>query len=199
MHTMQTRMWSKLGYMGLKLDMSKTYDRVEWDFLEAIMEKLGFSARWIRLTMACVRFVSYSVVVNGNLVGKILPTRGIRQGDPISPYLFLLCAESLSSLLQHAENTRVIFGVPTTVKGPKLSHLFFTDNNLIFCKANSVEWRRLLKILGIYEAGSGHKLNMQKTSLFFSRNTNPAKKLEILTASGFSEACKLKPIWDYPP
>jgi hypothetical protein len=163
------------------------------------MEKLGFSARWIRLTMACVRFVSYSVVVNGNLVGKILPTRGIRQGDPISPYLFLLCAESLSSLLQHAENIGVIFGVPTSVKGPKLSHLFFTDNNLIFCKANSVEWRRLLKILGIYEAGSGHRLYMHKTSLFFSRNTNPAKKLEILTASGFSEACKLKPIWDYPP
>lgn len=129
--------------MGIKLDMKKAYERVEWDFLEAIMEKLGFSARWIRLIMVCVGSISYFVVVNGNLVGKIFPSRGIRQEDPISPYFFLLCARSLSSLLQHAENIGVISGVPTSVKGSKLSHLFFAYDNLIFCKANSVEWIRL--------------------------------------------------------
>lgn len=87
MHSMQTRIWSKVGFMGLKLDMSKAYDRVELVFLEAVMRRLGFDERWIHLVMSCVRSVQYSVVVNGNPVGNIHPTRGIRQGDPISPYL----------------------------------------------------------------------------------------------------------------
>jgi hypothetical protein len=65
LHTMHTNMWSKVGFMGIKLDMSKTYDRVEWKFLEVVMEKLGFSQRWISLIMVCVRTVSYAVVVNG--------------------------------------------------------------------------------------------------------------------------------------
>jgi hypothetical protein len=99
---MQTKMWSKVGFMGIKLDMSKAYDRVKWKFLEAVMRKLGFEDRWIILVMSCVQSMSYSVVINGNPVGHIRPTRGIKQGDPISPYLFLLCAKALSTLLSKA-------------------------------------------------------------------------------------------------
>jgi hypothetical protein len=105
--------------------------------------------------MSCVRLVQYSVVVNGNSVGNISPTRGIRQGDPIFPYLFIICVEALSFLIYRAVNTCIIIGVPTSPKGPRLSHLFFAYDSLFFCKANSVEWRRLIKILGVYEAGSG--------------------------------------------
>jgi hypothetical protein len=141
MHFMQTRMWSKVGFMGIKIDMSKTYDRVECDFLEATMIRLGFEARWVHLIMTCVWSVSYSVVVNGNPVGAICPSRGIRQGDPISPYLFLQFAKVVSSLLLQAKKRGVITGVPTSSKGPRLNHLFFADNSLLFCKANSVEWR----------------------------------------------------------
>jgi hypothetical protein len=100
---MQSRLWGKVGYMGIKLDMSKAYDRVEWDFLEAVMRKMEFPAEWISLIMGCIKYVSYSVLVNGQPVGNIKPTRGIRQGDPLSPYLFLLCAEALSALLTRAE------------------------------------------------------------------------------------------------
>jgi hypothetical protein len=77
LHTMHTRLWSKVGYMGIKLDMSKAYDRVEWEFLDAVMEKMGFSSRWRMLIMACVRTVTYSVVVNGQPVGNIKPSRGL--------------------------------------------------------------------------------------------------------------------------
>jgi hypothetical protein len=184
MHTMQTRMWSKVGYMGIKLDMSKAYDRVEWGFLEIVMEKLGFPSRWIKLVMECVRTVSYAIVVNGNPVGCIKPSRGLRQGDPLSPYLFLICAEALSSMLTREENNGVITGVPTSKKGPRISHLFFADDNLLFCKANSVEWRRLTRILDKYEAVSGQKLNQDKTSIFFSRNTSREKREEIVRLSG---------------
>jgi hypothetical protein len=172
LHTMQTRLWSKVGFMGIKLDMSKAYDRVEWDFLEAVMGKMGFSERWVSLIMICVRSVTYSIVINGQPVGNIIPSRGLRQGDPISPYLFILCAEALSAMLNQAERMGVITGVPTSKRGPRLSHLFFADDSLLFCKANSVEWRRLTKILEKYEEASGQKLNRDKTSIFFSRNTS---------------------------
>jgi len=191
MHTMQTWMWSKVGYMGLKLDISKAWDRVEWNFLEAMMSKLGFDARWIRLVMVCVRSFSYSVVVNGKPVGNIKSTRGIRQGDPISPYLFLLCAESLSSLIQHAVNTGVFTEVPTSMRGPRLSHLFFADDSMSFYKANSVEWRHLFRILGTYEVGSGQKFNIQKTAIFFNRNTSAEKREEILSLSGLTKANRI--------
>jgi hypothetical protein len=75
--------------------------------------------------MACVRTVSYLIVVNGQPVGNIKPSRGLRQGDPISPYLFLLCAEALSSMLNKAESMGVITGVPSSKRGPRLNHLFF--------------------------------------------------------------------------
>jgi hypothetical protein len=132
-------MWSKVGFMGIKLDMSKAYDRVEWKFLEAVMRKLGFKDRWINLVMSCVRAVTYSVVINGNPVGHIRPTKGIREGDHISPYLFLLCAEALSALLSKAVHSGTITGIPTSPKGPRISHIFFADDSLLFCRANSVE------------------------------------------------------------
>ena len=140
------------------------------------MGKMGFSDKWVKLIMECVYTVTYSIIVNGQAVGCIKPSRRIRQGDPLSPYLFLLCAEALNSMLSKAEQIGVIIGVPTSKKGPRLSHLFFADNNLLFCKANSVEWRRLTKLLEAYKQVSGQKLNREKKSIFFSRNTSPEKE-----------------------
>jgi hypothetical protein len=79
-----------------------------------------------------------------------------------------------------------------------LSHFFFANDSLLFCKANSVEWRRLMRILGVNEAGSGKKLNLQKTSIIFSRNTTDEKKQEILIFSGFVEAQHIDTYLDLP-
>ena len=86
--------------MSLKLDMSKAYDRVEWVCLEKIIERLGFGPRWRGLMMQCITSVTYSIKINGKLSGKITPSRGLRQGDLLSPYLFLLCAKGLSDLIK---------------------------------------------------------------------------------------------------
>ena len=87
------------GACAVKLDMHKAYDRVEWIFLENIMRKLGFHERWILLMMACVRSVRYQVRVNSE------------ETEMFTPYLFLLCAEGLSSLLLHEEEVGGIDGV----------------------------------------------------------------------------------------
>jgi hypothetical protein len=122
---MTTRFSGKEGYMALKLDMSKAYDRLEWDFLEAMLQKLGFAHKWINLLMQCVRTVTYSVLVNGRSYGHIVPSRGLRQGGPLSSYLFIICAEALGSLIKNAEREGRISGVPISRSGVHVDHLFF--------------------------------------------------------------------------
>jgi hypothetical protein len=82
------------------------------------MRRLGFDERWIHLVMSCVRSVQYSVVVNGNSVANIYPTRGIQRNNPISPYLFIICADGLSSLIYRAVDTGIITCIPTSPGGP---------------------------------------------------------------------------------
>jgi ribonuclease HI len=144
------------------------------------MVQMGFDARWIRLIMMCVSSAKYSVLVNGAPCGHILPSRGIRQGDPISPYLFLICAEALSSMLTRANNDGSLSGIPTSKRGPHISHLFFADDSLLFCRANILQWNNLADILKKYEVASGQKMNNDKTSVFFSKNTSLEERSRIL-------------------
>ena len=121
--------------------------------------------------MRCVSLVTYSIRINGKLRGHIVPTRGIRQGDPLSPYLFMLCAEGLSSLIRRAVENGDMEGLAVSRGGPRLSHLFFADDSLIFYKASMDECNSLQRILQVYEQASGQQLSRAKTSLFFSNNS----------------------------
>ena len=118
LHHMKNQKLKKKGFLALKLDMSKTYDRVEWGFLKKVMEKMGFGEKWVKLIIECISTVSYSILVNGEPKGDIKPSRGIRQGDPLSPYLFPLCLKGLNRMRQAAAREDEIKGFSLCRNGP---------------------------------------------------------------------------------
>ena len=138
----------------------------------------------VRLIMSCISSVSYSVLLNGQHVGNIKPSRGLRQGDPLSSYLFLMCAMGLQSLLRKAEMEGHIRGVAICRNGPKVSHLFFANDSVLFCNVKEEECQKILDILPIYERGSGQKINCEKTNIFFSSNTPHEVKVRIQQVLG---------------
>ncbi|XP_038687533.1 uncharacterized protein LOC119986913 [Tripterygium wilfordii] len=188
MHHLQTKCVGAERYMALKLDMTKAYDRVEWSFLEAVMIKMGFAGRWVEMILECLKSVKYSVLINGSLKGSWSPKRGLRQGDPLSPYLFIICAEALSKMLEKAHNDKVFQGVKVARGAPRINHLFFTDDSLLFCRASGEECSRVLEVIHNYEVISGQLVNIHKSNVFFSRNT-PALIIDSIKGIlGVSEA-----------
>lgn len=135
--------------------MAKAYDKMEWIFLREMLIVMGFDLEFVDLIMLCVSTVKYQVSVNGNIFDTIIPTRGLRQGGPLLPYLFILCAEGLSYFISRAvlcwnwSSCRVSRG------GLGISHLFFADDSLLFFKANQFEVVIVLDCLHKYEHISG--------------------------------------------
>ncbi|KAL6213916.1 hypothetical protein ACLB2K_013355 [Fragaria x ananassa] len=131
-HFLHTNRTGKDDHFSLKFDISKAYDRLEWEFVRCILLKLGFATEWVELIMATLTTVSHSFLVNGEVCGLVRPKRGIRQRDPLSPYLFILCAEGLSSLIQHLATSQGIQGMQLSSEAPLLHHLLFADDSLLF-------------------------------------------------------------------
>lgn len=134
LHYMKNKRQKKYGVATIKIDIAKVYDKLEWDFLENMMMRLGFCSRWVTLIMSCVRNVKFIVLFENELLGPIIPQRGLRQGDPLSPYLFILCVEGLSELLQHREMSGRLHGCKVANGAPIITHLFFTDDSFLFCR-----------------------------------------------------------------
>uniref|UniRef100_A0A803QP43 Reverse transcriptase domain-containing protein n=1 Tax=Cannabis sativa TaxID=3483 RepID=A0A803QP43_CANSA len=165
LHCMRKVRFGNGRKMAVKLDMSKAYDRVEWDFLEAMMISLGFDHKWITKIMNCVRTVSFSILINGSIKGFFIPERGLRQGDPLSLFLFLLCSEGLSCMIFEAERAGKIHGLRFGNMEQRLSHLLFADNSLVFIDATMEESTTLKEVLATYEKLSGQCINFEKTEM----------------------------------
>lgn len=137
--------------------------------------------------MSCVTPPSFSILINGKPYGLIHPSRGILQGDLLSLYLFLLCAEGFTSLLQKAELEGVIHGVSICRQAPRISHLLFADDSLLFCQAIDKETRVVLEISKLYTEASGQCINMDKSSIYFSSNTSSQHRDAVKAMLGVSE------------
>ena len=179
LHYMKTRKVKGNKFCALKLDMMKAYDRLEWSYLRAVMLKLGISTRFTDTVMRCVTSVSFSVMFNGGCWDEFRPRRGIRQGDPISPYLFLLAAEGLSCLLKTSNPAESIHGITVAPGAPQVNHLLFADDSLLFFDATPEMAMRVESILQKYCAASGQRINKDKSSIFFSKGCSDMMKQEI--------------------
>ncbi|KAL0012535.1 hypothetical protein SO802_007643 [Lithocarpus litseifolius] len=184
---MHGRKKGKTRSLALKLDISKAYDLVEWDFLRGIMTKLGFPEVWINWVMTCITTPTFSVLINGKSFGHISPSRGLRQGNPLSPYLFLLCAEGFTALLAKAELEERIHGVSICRRAPRISHLLFANDSLLFCQATHKEVKEVTDILQTYGRASGQCINMDKSLVLFSSNTSNTEKDWVKNTLGVKE------------
>ncbi|KAL5578952.1 hypothetical protein UlMin_011394 [Ulmus minor] len=165
-HSMKKKS-GQVGYVAMKIDLQKAYDRLNWEFLFAVLKAFGFHDRWIGWVRSCVSSVSMNLLLNGSVFGSFRPKRGLRQGDPLSPYLFILCMEVLSRLISHKVDRGLI-------RGLKVS------------RATTFECSQFKECLDIFCNWSGQSFNVQKSNIFFSKNTRSAVASALTHLLGFS-------------
>jgi exonuclease III len=160
----------KSGSPGMlcKLDIEKAYDHVNWNFLLYMLRRCGFSERWRQWIYTCVSTARFSVLVNGRAHGFFPTSRGLRQGDPLSPLLFIIVMEALSRMLERAVTGGYISGFSvgnSTGVELSISHSLFADDTLIFCGADSEQAWHLRGVFIWFQAISGLKINLSKSEL----------------------------------
>jgi len=188
----------KKGDVAFKLDLEKAFDNVNWDFLNSCLHDFGFPDITIKLIMHCVSSSSFSILWNGNTMPPFKPSHGLRQGDPLSPYLFILCMEKLSIAI----NTVVIQGewepIQITSTGPQISHLLFADDVLLFIKARNSQLRFVSDLFDRFSKASGLKINLSKSRAFYSAGT-PQRKINSLTSiTGIRSTTSLEKYLGFP-
>uniref|UniRef100_A0A803P2H6 Reverse transcriptase n=1 Tax=Cannabis sativa TaxID=3483 RepID=A0A803P2H6_CANSA len=172
------------GFMGVKTDMHKAYDRIEWGFLAAVLRANGFNTHVCNLILHCVTSVSFSVLVNGAPGNVFSPGRGLRQGDPLSPYLFILCSEVLSKLVRKAEDCGELTGIRIGRNTIPITHLFYADDALFFCRANHMEALILNRCFEKYEYWSGQKISKEKSGIVFSPKISDSDRRDLTSTLG---------------
>jgi hypothetical protein len=153
------------------MDLSKAYDRVDWKFLEQAMVKLGFAHCWVKWIMACITSVRYAVKLNGTLLNTFAPSRGLRQGDLLSPFLFLFVADGLSLLLEEKVDQGVMNPIQICRRVPAMSHLLFTDDSLLFFKVANDQAVVMKEVLETYASCTGQLINPSKCSIMFGQSS----------------------------
>lgn len=175
----------KKGWMAIKLDLEKAYDRLNWMFIRETLEDIGLPTDFINLVWHCISSVRMKMLWNGEALEEFSPSRGIRQGDPISPYIFILCIEKLFHLISIAVDQSLWRPIQLSRGGPKISQLAFADDVLFFAEAGMEQILLMKKILDLFCRSSGQKVSEEKTRIFFSNNVNGGLKQQICDVSRF--------------
>ncbi|KAL3628348.1 hypothetical protein CASFOL_027394 [Castilleja foliolosa] len=174
-----------LGYMAIKIDLTIAFDRVEWRLLFVIMKQFGFCDSFINWISECLTTSSLSFILNGSPFGNFKPSRGIRQGDPLSPFLFVIYIELLSRLLAREESLNNFKGIKISRTAPSISHLLYADDLVIFCRATLEDALCINRILSSFSSWSSQLPNKEKSQIHFSSNTDFSIRNDIINLLGF--------------
>ena len=149
----------------VKLDFEKAYDSVSWEFLFYMMRILGFCGKWIQWIRACLESATISVLVNGSPTKEFKPSRGLRQGDPIAPFLFLVVAQGLAGLVKQATRKKLFTGLKVGHKKVDVNLLQFADDTLFVCESNIQNIKCIKAMLRCFELSSGLRVNFHKSKI----------------------------------
>ncbi|XP_027151985.1 uncharacterized protein LOC113752040 [Coffea eugenioides] len=173
------------GNVMFKFDMMKAYDRMMWSFLIKVLHSFGFGERWIDMVWRVISNVWFSVIVNGSLCRFFKSARGLRQGDPLSPALFIIGTEVLSWSLSQLVHRRGFQGFRVPRSCPTSTHLGYVDDVLIFSSATATSLRLVMRVLEDYEASSGQLVNKSKSCFLGHTNLGRPRMMVIQRATGF--------------
>lgn len=180
------KMRGKNGFFAIKVDLAKAYDKVRWSFINLVLSELGMPPSLRNLIMECVSTVNTNVLWNGRRSESFTPQRGIRQGDPMSPYLFVMCMDKLTHLIEEEVEASRWVPIRAGRSGPQVSHLMFADDLLLFGKATDATMTSVLNALNKFCGMSGQMVSQEKTSLFFSKNVDVVTRRRLERMSGFN-------------
>lgn len=152
---------------AIKINLMKAYDSVDWPFLFDVMRVMNFPSKYIQWTKQCITTTQYSVIINGCSEGHFKGCIGLRQGDPISPYLFLIVMEAFSSLL-HLRVEQGLFSYHPKCRELQIFHLAFADDLFIICEPNVPSFTIINDLLNEFHSFSGLKPNMAKSLIFYA-------------------------------
>lgn len=143
----------------IKLDLSKAYDHLNWNFLKATLRAFGFSNRWIEWIYNMIATPSFSILLNGTPTETFKATRELRQGDPLSPFLFIMEQDGLGRYIKKEMRERKIKGLRLWGNNMPITHQQFVDDITLFCEVSLREVRRMKKILDMFVEASGMEIN----------------------------------------
>ena len=147
-----------------KVDFENAYDSVSWKYLDFMLNKLGFGLKWWVWIKACLE-ARTSILVNGSPTSEFSLKRGLRQGDPLSPFLFLFVMEGLHIALSDAVSSGLIRGIKFDVSVVHLSHLFYVDDVVIITEWSTQYMDNIIRVLQVFYLASGLKINIKKSKL----------------------------------
>eukprot|EP00253_Pinus_taeda_P013455 PITA_13455 len=170
--------------MLMQLDLSKAYDKVNWKYLEVVLRAFGFCRTWIKWILALIKSPRYSILVNGAPSIPFTPTRGIRQGDPLSPFLFIILMEGLSGTIAKKKAEGKIKGLQPIISLPATTHQQFVDDTMLHGSPTVKEAVAYRDILDLFSQASGMEINFSKSTIFFF-NTLPTVQTHLSQLLGF--------------